>query len=295
LPTTAPLVSIVIPSFDQGEFIEQTIESVLAQHYRPLEILVIDAGSTDNTLDVLHKYDTIPEVIWISESDHGHADGINKGFLKARGEIVAWLNSDDVYFSRSTLSTVTRFFQKYPNVDVVYGDAAIISDESKLLRLFLLPQYNKNRIERGNFISQPAVFLRSRAVESQKLDDNFLGLDYEYWMRLALGGFAFSHINVILAGDRHYPQRLSVVKRDLINSQIEAVKVKFGFPKKNYWFLYLFDRSAQALYRIKGLILIALMPFCWDGIKKNLAFPAKMDSFFKLFVRQLIKSIGSDM
>jgi glycosyltransferase involved in cell wall biosynthesis len=295
MPAANPLVSIIIPSLNQGKFIEQTIESVLAQDYRPFEILVIDAGSTDNTVDILHKYDSAPEIIWTSEADSGHADGINKGFSKARGEIVAWLNSDDVYFSRSTISTVTQFFQKYPNVDVIYGDVAIISDESKLLRLFLLPPYSKKRIERGNFISQPAVFLRSRVGKSQKLDDNHLGLDYEYWMRLVMGGFTFAHINVILAGDRHYPQRLSVVKRDLINSQIEAAKVNYGFSKKHYRFLYLLDRSAQAICRLKGLLLIMLMPFYWDGCKKNLAFPIKMDSFFKLFVRQLTKSIGSNM
>ncbi len=295
MPTVAPLVSIVIPSFNQGKFIEQTIESVLAQDYHPFEILVIDAGSIDNTLEILHKYDSIPEVLWISEPDNGHADGINKGFSRARGEIVAWLNSDDVYFSRSTISIVTQFFQKHPGVDVVYGDVAIISDESKLLRLFLLPPYRKNRIERGNFISQPAVFLRSRVVKSQKLDDSHLGLDYEYWMRLAVRGFTFSHINVILAGDRHYPQRLSVVKRDVINSQIEAVKVKFGFSEKHCKYLYLLDRSAQSLCRIKGLILIALMPFYWDKCKNNLAFPVKTDSFFKLFIRQLTKSIGDNM
>jgi glycosyltransferase involved in cell wall biosynthesis len=295
MPTAAPLVSIVIPSFNQGKFIAQTIESVLAQNYRPVEILVIDAGSTDNTLDILHKYDPVPEIIWTSESDNGHADGINKGFSKARGEIVAWLNSDDVYFSRSTISTVIKFFQKYPSVNVIYGDVAIISAESKLLRLFLLPPYSKKRIERGNFISQPAVFLRSRVVKSQKLDDSQLGLDYEYWMRLVMRGITFAHINVILAGDRHYPQRLSVVKRDLIDSQIEAVKVQFGFSKKYFWFLYLLDRFAQAICRIKGLMLIALLPFYWNKYKKNLAFPLKIDSFFKLFIRQLTKSIGSNM
>jgi glycosyltransferase involved in cell wall biosynthesis len=285
----------VIPSLNQGRFIEQTIASVLAQDYRPLEILVIDAGSTDNTLEILHKYDSVPEITWISEADHGQADGINKGFSKARGEIIAWLNSDDVYFSRSTIRTVTQFFQKYPGVSVVYGDVAIISEESKLLRLFLLPSYSKNRIERGNFISQPAVFFRSAVVKSQKLDDSLLGLDYEYWMRLALNGFSFSHLNVILAGDRHYPQRLSVVERSLINSQIETVKFKYGFSKKKYRLLYLYDRAAQALCRIKGLILITLLPFCWSKIKNELAFPVKIDSFFKLFIRQLTRPIGSNM
>ena len=289
------LVSIVIPSFNQGEFIEQTIESVLAQDYRPIEILVIDAGSTDGTVGILHKYDSVPEVMWISESDNGHADGINKGFSRSRGEIVAWLNSDDVYFSCSTISVAARFLQEHPSVDVLYGDAAIISDENKLLRLFLLPPYNKSRVQRGNFISQPAVFFRRAVVKSQKLDANLLGLDYEYWMRLAMRGFTFYHINAILAGDRHYPRRLSVVKRKLINSQIEAVKAGFGFTGKNYWFMHFLDRFAQAFCRTKGLILIVFMSLRWTQYKIKLVFPVKIDSFFDLLIRQLTKPIGSNM
>jgi glycosyltransferase involved in cell wall biosynthesis len=294
MSASSPLVSIVIPSFNQGKFIEQTIESVLAQDYFPLEILVIDAGSTDNTIEILHKYDSIPELTWISEPDKGHADGVNKGISKVKGEIMAWLNSDDVYYSRSTVNTVVRSFQNYPNIDVIYGDSAVISDDSKLLRFFLLPRYSKNRIERGNYISQPAVFFRTRVVKSQKLDGSLIGLDYEYWMRLGVQGFTFFHINVILAADRHYSQRLSVLKKDLINSQMEAAKIRFGFSNKHNRFLYLFDRSAQAVCRIKGLILISLMPFYWERYKKNLAFPVKIDSHFKLFFRQLTKTVGSN-
>jgi glycosyltransferase involved in cell wall biosynthesis len=292
LSTTAPLVSIVIPSLNQGKFIEQTIESVLAQDYRPLEILVIDAGSTDNTLEVLHKYDFVPEIIWTSEPDHGHADGINKGFSRASGEVVAWLNADDVYYSCDVIDTVVTFFAKKPQVDIFYGDVAVISKENILLRLVLLPSYNVKRIERGNYIFQPAAFFHKRVVEKEKLDENQIGLDYEYWLRLAKKGYIFQHTNKILACDRHYPERLSVIQKTLIDSQIANLKAILGLSRIRARFMHPVDRLFQAACRISGLIILFRMYLSQS--KPNTAFPLRIDSYPKLLWRQLTKAIGSD-
>ncbi len=287
-----PLVSVVIPSFNQSKFIEETINSVLLQNYRPLEIIVIDACSTDGTIDKLHKYDNVSEVRWISEHDNGHADGVNKGFILARGEIIAWINSDDVYYSTDVVKMVVEYFTKKPKVDVVYGDVAIISINSTLLRLFLLPPFNKERILRQNYISQPAVFIRKYVVDEEKLNINQVGLDYEYWLRLLIKGYCFSHTNKIFACDRHYPERISVNQKSIIESQIAIVKKRLGLSRPNYVVLHFIDRIYQAFCRIKGFMLLVFMAVLCD--KDKIVFPIKIDSYPKLLWRQMTKAVGSD-
>jgi glycosyltransferase involved in cell wall biosynthesis len=287
-----PLVSVIIPSLNQVQFIEQTIQSVLTQSYRPLEIIIIDAVSTDETIKLLHKYDHVPEVKWTSEPDWGHADGINKGFARASGEIAAWLNSDDAYFSQDVIDTVVEVFSEKQQIDIIYGDVAVISQDNTLLRLFLLPPYSKQRLLRGNFISQPAVFMRKYVTENEKLDNDQVGLDYEYWLRLIAKGFRFSHINKLLACDRHYPERVSVTQKPLIETQIALIKIKMGLSQTHAKLMYPIDRLFQAVCRVKGLVLLLLLSLFHN--KHNIVFPIKIDSYPKLFWRQLTKAIGSD-
>lgn len=287
-----PLVSIIIPSFNQAPFIDDTIQSVLKQSYRPIEIIIIDAVSTDETIKLLQKYNNIQDVKWTSEIDKGHSDGVNKGFARAKGDIVAWLNSDDVYFSQDVIGIIVEFFAKRQQIDLVYGDVAIISRDNTLLRLFLLPPYNRQRLLRGNFISQPAVFMRNSITKNEKLDINQIGLDYAYWLKLIMKGYRFHHINKILACDRHYPDRLSVTKKHLIESQIAIVKTKIGLSCTPPKLMYLIDRLFQAVCRIRGLILLLGMPLLKR--KYNIVFPLKIDSYPKLFWRQLTRAIGSD-
>ncbi|HMR66226.1 MAG TPA: glycosyltransferase family 2 protein, partial [Anaerolineae bacterium] len=112
-------ISIVTPSYNQADYLEATIQSVLAQVYPAVEHIVIDGGSTDTTLKILRKYERILQ--WLSEPDQGQAEAINKGFTKSTGEIVAWLNSDDIYLP-GALHRVANFFSQHPEIDVVYGD-----------------------------------------------------------------------------------------------------------------------------------------------------------------------------
>lgn len=287
---TSRMVSIIIPSFNQGEFIERTIQSVLAQDYRPIDIIVIDAQSTDNTIEILKKFDKTPEVRWISEPDEGHADGINKGFQLAQGEIVAWLNSDDVYFTKDVISTIVTHFEKHPEHVLVYGHVAIISRNDVILRFYLVPPYNTNRIKRRNLISQPSVFMRKNIVETEKFTIGQIGLDYEYWLRLIQKNYKFFRINKILACDRHYAERLSVQKKLLIDGQIQDAKKTLGINNQvSTKVMYPFDRFIQMIYRLIGVLHILTMLI--DIQKHVFAFPARIDSPKNLVFRQLLTSI----
>jgi glycosyltransferase involved in cell wall biosynthesis len=286
------LVSIVIPSFNQGIFIDETVRSVLAQTYRPLEIIIIDAASTDNTLEILRKFDGVPEIRWYSEADRGHADGLNKGFNLASGEIVAWLNSDDVYFSRESISRAVAVLSKHPSIDVLYGDVAIISDNNILLRYFFVPPYDKKRILRQNFIPQPTVFIKKTVTESEKLDISQIGLDYEYWLRLITKGYRFHHINALIACDRHYQNRISVVKKNIIDEQIFIAKNKLGINTNRNTIAYFLDRFLQAICRLRGFISLCYLPVFLK--KDSLAFNLRIDSYKSLLWRQLTKPIGSN-
>jgi len=185
-----PKISIITPSFNQGQFIEETIQSVLNQKYPNLEYIVIDGGSTDNTLDVLKKFEG--KLKWISEKDKGQSDGINKGFKMATGDIVAWLNSDD-YYLPGALHEVARFFIKNPKAQWVTGDYKIINAEGKeiqkyivwykrLLRLF--PTFGM--LSFANYIIQPSTFWKSNLLKRVGLLDLKLHfeMDYEYWLRM---------------------------------------------------------------------------------------------------------------
>ena len=118
---TKPFVSIITPSYNQGEYIEETLQSVQCQEYENIEHIVVDGGSTDNTIEVLEKYQGRYNLEWLSEPDEGQADAINKGFSLANGDILGWLNSDDVYLSKSTVSTAVNALLKYPKADIVNG------------------------------------------------------------------------------------------------------------------------------------------------------------------------------
>ena len=185
-----PKISVITPSYNQGNFIEQTIKSVLNQNYPNLEYIIVDGGSTDGTLEILRKYDT--KIIWKSEKDKGLADAINKGLRLATGEIVAYINSDDIY-ATGALEKIGRFFQENPQTMWACGKCKIIREDGEEIfrsitwfKNFWLKKYSYNKLLVINFISQPAVFWRRKLIEDIKFFNcnlNF-AMDYEYWVRI---------------------------------------------------------------------------------------------------------------
>lgn len=179
------LVSIITPSYNQAKFLERTIRSVLEQDYPNIEYLVVDGASTDGSVDIIRRYaDHL--AWWVSEKDSGQSEAVNKGLRRARGEIVGWLNSDDVYLP-GAVSSVVAAFQSHPEAGLVYGDALAIDAEGKSFNLMRARPYSLVDLMAFNIICQPAAFMRRSVLEQVNyLDPTYhLLMDNLLWMCMA--------------------------------------------------------------------------------------------------------------
>lgn len=209
-------VSIVTPSYNQAEYLGRTIDSIASQDYPFVEHVVVDGGSTDDSVQILHSRDS-DLTWWVSEADRGQADAINKGFAHTSGDICAWLNSDDTYLP-GTISRVIQAFETHPDVDVVYGDLIVVDaydayiDQWKVAR-FDLAGYVY--LDRG--VLQPAAFWRRSAFEAVGgvNDSLHFAMDLDLFMRMALAGFRFLHIKEPLAAFRNTGTNKSCVMADV--------------------------------------------------------------------------------
>jgi glycosyltransferase involved in cell wall biosynthesis len=203
-----PKISIITPSFNQGQFIEETIRSVLLQNYPNVEYIVIDGGSTDNTVKILKKYEQY--LTWISEPDDGQTDAINKGLIISTGDIIAYLNSDDIYLP-GTFFKIAQFLIKNTDVEMVYGNILHINKESEI---FEYPKTQQVTLEKmftfNTYIPQPTVFLRRSLIEDIGIFDKQLQLamDYDYWIRV-IPNHKIIFLNEYLAAARIYPEAKS--------------------------------------------------------------------------------------
>jgi glycosyltransferase involved in cell wall biosynthesis len=185
-----PKISIITPTLNQGQFIERTIESVLNQDYPNLEYIVVDGGSRDGTIDILKKYEKW--LVWISEKDQGQADAINKGIRMSTGDIMAYLNSDDVY-ENGALKRVGEYCAAHPSAMWMTGKCRIIDEQDRETRgmitrykNLLLKHFSYQVLLVTNPVSQPATFWRREIVNEMGLFDinEHLVMDYEYWLRI---------------------------------------------------------------------------------------------------------------
>jgi glycosyltransferase involved in cell wall biosynthesis len=181
-----PLVSIITPSFNQAQFLKYTIQSVLSQDYPNLEYIIVDGGSTDGSLEIIQQY-AGQLAWWVSEPDQGQTHAINKGFSHARGEIFAWLNSDDTYLP-GTVSQAVQSLLSHPDVAMVYADANLVDDQGNIIGRFPSRQTDLQRLLRGSVhIPQQTTFFQSRYWKQVgPLDPSFhFAMDYDLWVRLA--------------------------------------------------------------------------------------------------------------
>jgi glycosyltransferase involved in cell wall biosynthesis len=199
--------SIITPSFNQGQFIKRTLLSVSEQKKYGFEVehIVMDGGSTDNTIKVLKAFPK--KIQWTSVADKGQTHALNKGILSSTGDIIGWLNSDDIYYP-DTLRQVAKFFKKNKHISVVYGMADHINKQDVAFEAYPTRNWNFERLKDRCYICQPALFLRRSVILEHGLFDENLDycMDYEYWLRLGKAKVKISHIRKKLAGSRLYAE-----------------------------------------------------------------------------------------
>jgi glycosyltransferase involved in cell wall biosynthesis len=222
-----PLVSIVTPSFNQERYIEATIQSVLSQDYERIEYLIVDGGSTDGTVEIIKKF-AGRLAWWVSEKDQGQTDAINKGFGRAGGQILAWLNSDDTY-EPGAVSAAVKYLSDHPDVGLVYGDCNFIDEDGSVIGKFSSAQTDYRLLRRGYVhIPQQTMFFRADWWKQVgPLDPSFyFAMDYDLWTRLAArtelryvpetwANFRLHTAGkTIAADDRCWPEMIRVHYRD---------------------------------------------------------------------------------
>ncbi len=172
--SSSPLVTIVTPSYNQVAFLENTIRSVLAQDYTALEYMIVDGGSTDGSVEIIQRYsDRL--AWWVSERDSGQAEAINKGLRRAKGEFVAWLNSDDLYLPGAIQQAVAAF-QANLGLGLVFGDAITIDAQGKPLNRLSFGDWDLLDLVSFRIICQPAVFMRRAVLERSGYLESSLSL-----------------------------------------------------------------------------------------------------------------------
>ncbi|MDY6987431.1 MAG: glycosyltransferase family 2 protein [Thermodesulfobacteriota bacterium] len=266
---TWPQISIVTPSYNQGEFIEETIRSVLLQAYPAVEYIIIDGGSTDESVEIIKKYEPWLSH-WVSEPDRGQSHGINKGLALATGKILAWLNSDD-YLLPGALRAVAEAYGKAPDAGGWFGICQRVTRDGGLIsvrhpnRLDLEGLADKSQ----NWVMQPACFFSAEVWKiCGPLDTSLsFAMDFDLWLKIA-GNRRIEKIDAVLAAARVHEDAKTRAQRGIMFAEIWTVQVRHGFER-------------MAISQMAGL---------WEEHQELLDKTYKVQSFFPCrLIRPLVK------
>jgi glycosyltransferase involved in cell wall biosynthesis len=247
----SPILSIVTPSLNQASFLEETIQSVLQQRYEPPEYCVVDGGSRDASVEILRRHGNA--IRWVSEPDRGQADAIIKGFRMTRGDILGWLNADDLY-SPGALREVARYFQEEPDLMLLYGNAHHVDELGNFLETYPTRDFDLAALAYHCFICQPASFFRRSLLEAVGGLDTSLqyAMDLDLWIRFGKlkeknAHWKFKHIPQVLALSRMHSSNKTLSHRQQSLEEIMAVVQRhFGFVPFNW--VYGAEESASGDY-----------------------------------------------
>jgi hypothetical protein len=224
-PQPAPTISIVTPSFGQGHFLERTLYSVVNQHYPALEYVVQDGGSTDETVEVLRRYER-SLTHWASEPDGGQGDAINRGFAHTSGEIMAYLNSDDLLLP-GALAYVARYFAAHPKVDVVYGHRVMIDEHDRQIGSWVMPRHDDQELAMLDFVPQETLFWRRTAWEAAggQIDPSLhFAIDWDLLLRLRDSGVKMVRLPRFLGAFRVHEEQKTAMWNDQCLIECDALR-----------------------------------------------------------------------
>jgi glycosyltransferase involved in cell wall biosynthesis len=227
LPEPAPTITIVTPSYQQGRFLGRTIYSVVSQEYPRLEYVVQDGGSSDETRVVLRHFEPLL-TRWTSEADDGQADGLNRGFRGTTGELMAWLNSDDLLLPGS-LAYVSRYFAEHPSVDVVYGHRLMIDENDDQIGAWVLPPHEDLVLTLADYVPQETLFWRRRIWEASGglVDANLaFALDWDLLLRFRDAGARMVRLPRFIGAFRVHDAQKTTVTHAIGEAECEALRLR---------------------------------------------------------------------
>jgi len=269
-----PKFSIVVPSFNQGKYIEETIRSVLDQDYPSKELIVIDGGSTDGTRDVIRKYeDRI--AYWVSEKDRGQAHAVNKGFAAATGDIFGWQNSDDVYLP-GAFRRAAEEWERHPENDVVYGHLKFIdASGTEVDEMRLVPAHRFNMLYDGSLVKNQSAFWKKGVVERYGGVDETLSfcMDYEFFLRTVAMGARTRLIPRFLGAFRRHGESKTKTIVPVWQAELSAVQDRYGAV------------SSPLLRGIEKILCLAYRGMCY-------AYQGDWEYLAKRAVRRVQRRIG---
>ena len=248
-----PTVSIITPSYNQGAFLETTIRSVLDQNYPGLEYIIIDGGSTDNSVDVIRKYaDRLK--CWVSEKDKGQSEAINKGFRIATGKYINWLCSDDI-LSAGALIKMVSFLEANTGIDCVFGNVMIINGKGELIEVRReIPYDHLVTVYSMNHSLQPAALYRKGMLDRAGLLDEELqySMDHDLFLRMEAAGCRFGYLNEILAGYRYHSQSKGTLSPTKTLNRIRlGLTRRYGIKMRNRIVEFLVYLALDGVMRIR--------------------------------------------
>ncbi len=310
----APVISIVTPSFNQGSFLSETIESVIGQEgdFR-IDYVIMDGGSTDGSIEILKRYERLLSeggwrvrcggirYRWVSEKDNGQTDALIKGFRLAEGEILGWLNSDDAYLA-GTIQTVTAFFRQNVGIELLYGDAHYCDTEGKIIGRYPVENFDIRKLAYFNFICQPATFFSKKSFEAVGGLDGGLNfaMDYDLFVRI-VKRFKCCYLPQFFSKYRLHESSKTILNDVLFENHEEAVRLAlkhFGWAPANLVYgscnYYCLSRLPKPLTRFRFLVVGASL-FCTlfrslrlnRGVRKNDLQLLRWANFRKLFVDRM--------
>ncbi len=245
-------VTYIIPSYRQGRFIGQCLDSIACQGLRrdQFEILVFDGGSTDSTIDKLTNHALKPT--WVSRADAGQGAAINDGLTKAKGEIIAWINSDDFYYP-DAIRQVIQFFKKRSEAEIVFGRGNYVDEESNVIEEYKTERWDFNRLADFCFVCQPAVFFRRSIPEKYGYVDESLrvAMDYEYWLRIGKHQ-PFHRLEAVLAASRLHNQSKTLLYRKEVNRESLSVSHRHTGRWSKRWVRAIAQQDVNVWAQIRG-------------------------------------------